>query len=255
VAGTQKQQLLARVGEALVADEVVDLPGELSERDLVGVVHRYFWGESVAEVVGRDPEELARLALEHLRLAAVRPRGAEVVAVDRPVDGPAVLRVVTDDMPFLVDSVTAEVVRQKVGLDHVVHPVVLVRRDATGNLLQFCDSPRSDDSVTESWIAVLLSRQVDDEAAHDLIAGLRTVLADVRRVHEDAARLHDRALDVAHSLEQQRGHGPTTRRRASAGTRGRCCLPCRCWRAMSLTVGTNTSRSPVARRPFRLRIS
>ena len=37
--------------------------------------------------------------------------------------------VVTDDMPFLVDSVTAEVVRQGFRLEHVVHPVLVVRRD------------------------------------------------------------------------------------------------------------------------------
>ena len=41
------------------------------------------------------------------------------------------VRLVTDDMPFLVDSVTAEVVRQGVDLAHIVHPVVVVRRDLT----------------------------------------------------------------------------------------------------------------------------
>ncbi len=130
------------------------------------------------------------------------------MAVDRTAGGASVLRVVTDDMPFLVDSVAAEVVRQKVVLDHVVHPVVSVRRDVAGNLLQFCEGTDRPDAIAESWIAVVLAGTIDDEAAEDLVAGLRTVLADVRGVHEDVDKLKARALDLAHFLDQEPPVGP-----------------------------------------------
>ena len=72
-------------------------------------------------------------------------------------------------MPFLVDSVTAEVVRQGAALAHVVHPVVVVRRDVTGRILAFCDSGDAGscgaDALAESWMAVVLDGPVDDEAA------------------------------------------------------------------------------------------
>ncbi len=200
---TEKAHLLDLAGESLASDEVPQLPAGLTEDDVPAVVHSYFRGEPAAEVVGHDPESLARLALDHLALAGTRPQGAALVAVDRTAGGASVLRVVTDDMPFLVDSVTAEVVRQKVVLDHVVHPVVSVRRDVTGTLLQFCDGKDSPDAIAESWIAVVLAGTIDDEAADDLVAGLRTVLADVRGVHEDAGKLRERALDLAHFLEQE----------------------------------------------------
>ncbi|SDN74761.1 glutamate dehydrogenase [Klenkia soli] len=202
-ARTEKANLLDLAGEALATEEVPDLPAGLTDDDVPAVVHSYFRGEPAAEVVGHDPGSLARLALDHLALAATRPQGAAVVAVDRTQNGSSVLRVVTDDMPFLVDSVAAEVVRQKVVLDHVVHPVVHVRRDITGTLLQFCDGTDPADAIAESWIAVVLAGTIDDEAADDLVAGLRTVLADVRGVHEDAEKLKARALDLAHFLERE----------------------------------------------------
>ncbi|QNG36775.1 NAD-glutamate dehydrogenase [Geodermatophilaceae bacterium NBWT11] len=204
-ARAEKEQILDRAA-VLAASEVGPLPAGLTVADVPALVHRYYRGEPAAEVVGHDPAELVALALDHLRLAEVRPQGSATVALDRPADGPAVLRVVTDDMPYLVDSVTAEVVRQKVGLEHVVHPVVVVRRDVTGGLLAFCDSGDvascGTDALAESWMAVVLAGSVDDEAAEDLVAGLRTVLADVRGVHEDTGKLRDRALDLAHFLEE-----------------------------------------------------
>ncbi|WP_091547001.1 NAD-glutamate dehydrogenase [Modestobacter sp. DSM 44400] len=204
----EKRQLLDRAAAAAQRQLPGggELPAGIQSADLPALLHRFFGGEPAAEVVGRDPAELARLALGHLRLAASRPQGSATLEVHRRDDGVAVLRVVTDDMPFLVDSVTAEVVRQGVVLDHVVHPVVVVRRDVAGRLLAFCDSTDAGacgaDALPESWMAVVLDGPVDEEAAGDLLTGLRTVLGDVRAVHEDADRLTARARELAAALDQ-----------------------------------------------------
>ena len=109
----------------------------------------------------------------HLRLAEVRPIGSATVAAHHLPDGRAVIRLVTDDMPYLVDSVTAEVIRQGFALAHIVHPVVVVRRDLRGRILAFCDSRVADgcgaDALTESWMAVVLDGPLDDEASTDLV--------------------------------------------------------------------------------------
>src|SRR4051794_22796922 len=183
-----------------------ELPAGCTKDELTGLLQRYYWSEPAAEVVGHDPADLAALALGHLRLAEVRPQGSATVDVSRVPDGRAVLRIVTDDMPFLVDSVTAEVVRQGAGLQHVVHPVVVVRRDVTGRIRAFCDSADPGacgaDAVAESWMAVVLDGPLDDEAGRDLVTGLRTVLADVRAVDEDAGRMRARALELADRLDR-----------------------------------------------------
>ncbi|GAB3306636.1 NAD-glutamate dehydrogenase [Geodermatophilus aquaeductus] len=212
-ANDRKRALLAQAADA-AADAAAGSPDEAlptgcGPADLPALLQRYYWSEPAAEVLGHEPADLAALALRHLRLAAVRPQGSATVVVERLPDGRGLLLVVTDDMPFLVDSVTAEVVRQGAGLQHVVHPVVVVRRDVSGALRAFCDSPGTaaagcgPDALAESWMAVVLDGPLDDEAAGDLVTGLRTVLADVRAVDEDAPRTAARALELATRLEEQ----------------------------------------------------
>ena len=214
-ARSEKRELLDRAASVAVSElgPKSTLPGGCVPGDLPALLQRYYWSEPAAEVLGHDPAELAGLALGHLKLAEVRPPGKATVDVHLLTDGRggaaggggAVIRLVTDDMPYLVDSVTAEVVRQGAALAHVVHPVVVVRRDVTGRMKAFCDSSDAADcgadALTESWMAVVLDGPVDEEAADDLVSGLRTVLDDVRAVDEDAARMRARILEIAGRLD------------------------------------------------------
>src|SRR5918912_148942 len=204
----EKRRRLERAARAALGG-APGLPAGCGADDVPALLRRYYWRGPAAEVLDHDPADLAALALRHLRLAEVRPQGSATVDVQELAAGDgtgsrALVLVVTDDMPFLVDSVTAEVVRQGFGIEHVVHPVLVVRRDVTGRIRAFCDSADPDvcgaDALAESWMAVLLDGPLDEEAAGDLVAGLRTVLADVRAVHEDAARMRTRALELADRL-------------------------------------------------------
>src|SRR3954452_14662167 len=188
-ARNEKRQLLARAAEAARSAGRA-LPTRCTEDARPALLQRSSWSEPAAEVLGHEPAELAELALGHLRLAEVRPPGSATVDVQRLPDGRSVIRLITDDMPYLVDSVTAEVIRQGFALAHIVHPVVVVRRDLHGKIRAFCDSSLAvgcgSDALTESWMAVVVDGTLDDEAAADLATGLRTVLDDVRSVDEDA---------------------------------------------------------------------
>jgi glutamate dehydrogenase len=204
----EKRQLLDRAADAARSElgGKLRLPAGCGPDDLPALLQRYYWSEPAAEVLGHEPDELAGLALGHLRLAEVRPPGSATVDVQRLPDGRSVIRLVTDDMPYLVDSVTAEVVRQGVTLAHIVHPVVVVRRDLRGKIKAFCDSALAagcgSDALTESWMAVVVDGTLDDEAGADLVSGLRTVLDDVRAVDEDAERLRARLLELAARLQE-----------------------------------------------------
>src|SRR3954470_5551981 len=204
-ARNEKRQLLARAAEA-ARSAGRELPTGCTEDALPALLQRYYWSEPAAEVLGHEPAELAELALGHLRLAEVRPPGSATVDAQRPPDGRAVIRLVTDDMPYLVDSVTAEGVRQGFALAHIVHPVVVVRRDLHGRIRAFCDSNLAagcgPDALTESWMAVVLDGPLDAEASADLVSGLRTVLDDVRAVDEDTERLRRRVLELAGRLDE-----------------------------------------------------
>src|SRR4051794_21886715 len=207
-ARTEKRQLLDRAAASARSElgKKLQLPTGCEPDDLPALLQRYYWSEPAAEVLGHEPEELAGLALGHLKLAEVRPPGSATVDVQRLPDGRSVIRLVTDDMPYLVDLVTAEVVRQGVTLAHIVHPVVVVRRDLRGKIKAFCDSSLAagcgSDALTESWMAVVVDGTLDAEAGADLVTGLRTVLDDVRAVDEDAERLRGRVLELATRLEE-----------------------------------------------------
>ena len=77
-------------------------------------------------VIARDAAQLADFACN-------RPSGAALVRVldvDDPDSTDAVLQVATDDMPFLVDSVTIAVNRSGRTAHWIVHPLLATQRDA-----------------------------------------------------------------------------------------------------------------------------
>ncbi|MBA2640454.1 MAG: NAD-glutamate dehydrogenase [Nocardioidaceae bacterium] len=170
-------------------------------RDLLDV---YFHHVPIEDVVGRDAEDVYGAAVSHYRLAACRPQGTATVQVSTPtVDehgwsaaGHTVVEVVTDDMPFLVDSVTMFLARHDHGIHLVVHPQLHVVRDVTGALRGFDES----DGVAESWMHVEIDRVEDPERLAALEAGLGDVLRDVRETVEDWTKLRDRARDVVEHI-------------------------------------------------------
>ncbi|MFX8786199.1 hypothetical protein ABTM90_20465, partial [Acinetobacter baumannii] len=60
-----------------------------------------------------------------------------------------VVEIVNDDMPFLVDSITAELNRRDISVHLVVHPVLRVARDQAGALAGLAE-----DGQRESWMHI-----------------------------------------------------------------------------------------------------
>src|SRR5262245_33757122 len=82
-------------------------------------------------------EEIAGFATEAWRFMAQRRPGAPKIRIYAPEGGPgrtqsdqvSVLEIINDDMPFLVDSVMAELTARHAQIRLVVHPVFAVVRD------------------------------------------------------------------------------------------------------------------------------
>jgi glutamate dehydrogenase len=164
----------------------------------------------------------ARAELHRSVAQSRKPGQAKVAIIDE--DDNSVVYVVTDDMPFLVDSVNAELVRQKSAIHLVVHPLfVITRNRATGELVKVDRVPStvglsSGDTATmptvshliadgentshmESWIAVEIGR-VGAEARDRLTKGLQRVLGDVRAAVEDWPKMRNKALQIAADLDK-----------------------------------------------------
>ncbi|MCC3294823.1 NAD-glutamate dehydrogenase [Arthrobacter sp. zg-Y411] len=169
------------------------------------------------------PSVLRERARKHMELALTRAEGTAAVDVVDLGDTSVVL-IVTDDMPFLVDSVTAEVVRRNAAIRLVVHPIFLATRDPRNGELQrvqrvpaaagvssgdtaalpnLADLLGTDGGTTrvESWIAVEVARITDQDKRTELINGLTKVLGDVRVAVSDWPAMRSKVHEIARSLD------------------------------------------------------
>ncbi|MEU6539310.1 NAD-glutamate dehydrogenase [Streptomyces sp. NPDC047000] len=189
--------------------------GDLPDQDTVlAFLQRYYLHTAPEDLAGREPEDLFGAAFSHYRLAENRPQGTASVRVHTPtVDengwmcSHSVVEVVTDDMPFLVDSVTNELTRQGRGIHVVIHPQITARRDVTGKLIEILpEAPAGalpHDTHNESWIHVEIDRETDRADLKQITADLLRVLSDVREAVEDWEKMHLAASRLAEGLPDE----------------------------------------------------
>ena len=169
----------------------------------------YYRRVDAEDLRGRDPVNVYGPALSHRQLGEERPEGRALVRVYTPtVDeygwdpGHTIVEIITDDMPYLVDSVTMELERHDVDVHWVVHPQIGVRRDVAGKL-QETGEPFEEpgpEQHNESWMHIEVDRQTDPAALQRIEEGLRRVLGDVRSADEDTAKMGRLAADIADDL-------------------------------------------------------
>jgi glutamate dehydrogenase len=155
-------------------------------------------------------------------MGAARPQGRATVQVRDAGDASltaadTVVDIVTDDMPYLVDSVTMELNRHGADIRLLVHPILVVHRDVTGAahgpITALTGEPNdvsgplaahrpSGDAVPESWIHAELGAVADRGR---LAGDLRRILDDVRVAHEDQRRMRSAARDLVAALTDSGG--------------------------------------------------
>ena len=215
-----RDALLAKAREAWKDDPALAAQalGDGSGGDSVSCYLRAYYQRLATEDLA-PPSRLAAVAEAHARLGLRRPQGRALVQVREPDDAHLnpvsrsglVVDIVTDDMPYLVDSVTTELNRHEAEILLIVHPLLRVRRDVTGGLraiLGVCedDAPAATtDEQTESWIHVELGPPRDRVTAEALAADLRHVLDDVRVAAEDQLRMGSVARRLADDLGGEPG--------------------------------------------------
>jgi glutamate dehydrogenase len=199
-----------------IVERVRRYGGERLQGDRAGLfltfVGPYLDRVDARDLASRSVPDLYGAALAHLRLAGARRPGEPRVAVYSPdfdehgyASPHTVVEVVTDDMRFLVDSVTMELRRRGLGLHLVVHPVLAVRRGSDGALLEILADaatakPADDGVVVESYVRVEVDRQTDRTVLDRIREDLIGVLADVTAAVSDGPEMLDRAAALASEL-------------------------------------------------------
>ncbi|HEX3831529.1 MAG TPA: NAD-glutamate dehydrogenase [Solirubrobacteraceae bacterium] len=196
-------------------DSLTESVGERLEHEPAAAyrefVRQYYHWVPAKDLADRRPVDLAGAIVSHWRLARQREPGEVKVSVynpDRAADGwqspYTAIEVVSDDMPFLVDSVTMELARQGYGIELIVHPVMRVVRDSAGLLHEVLASGGAGVGwQTESVIHVEVARQAASERLAVLHSGIEVVLEEVRAAVEDWGAMRTRTTELAAELRRQ----------------------------------------------------
>jgi len=204
VAGKQKKEtdLVARVAQAMrdsLAAPQADLAGNFARV--------YYGGADAQELAQRDLNDLVGAAAAHLDFGRRHRGGAAKVQVFNPrpeehgwQSTHTVVQIISDDMPFLVDSTTTEINRQGLTLHLVIHPVLRVVRDAEGTLQDIALPAAGAEGRPESFIYLEVDRQTDPARLKEIGDGLQRVLADVAAAVADWKPMQQRLRGLIDEL-------------------------------------------------------
>ncbi|HEC90849.1 MAG TPA: NAD-glutamate dehydrogenase, partial [Alphaproteobacteria bacterium] len=169
-------------------------------------IEQYYAYVPPGDILDIRPQDLFGAAKGHLDFAAVRPRGKSMLRVYNPDpkdDGwtcpHTVVEIVNDDMPFLVDSVTAELSRQGLGVYLAVHPIIRVIRGPRGRLVEVAVDDGGD-GIAESFILVEVNRQ-SGRRLEEIRKGLEAVIKDVSRAVRDWRAMRGKMVEAIGELE------------------------------------------------------
>ncbi len=171
----------------------------------------YYANVPPADIATMDAETLFAAAQSYFRFAQKRLPGEPLIRVFNPRRGDhgwdgdhTVIEIVTEDMPFLVDSITAELNYQGLTVHLVIHPIFDVTRTAAGNMKD-CGPRGGDGGGAESFMHFEVNEQTDPRALAHLTGRLEQVLEDVSA---SVADWRDMRARVASILDDLDAHPP-----------------------------------------------
>ena len=174
-------------------------------------VRQYYHWVPPEDLADRSPIDLYGAAVAHWNLAQQRSPGTAKVRVYNPdleqhgwQSAHTVVEVVSDDMPFVVDSINMELVRRGYGLDLVIHPVIRVHRGAGGELIDVLDpAGASSDAIAESIFHAEVIREPDRERLAELRTNIERALDEVSSAVEDWKPMRERTGALIDELSAQ----------------------------------------------------
>ncbi len=186
------------------------LPAALAEH-LPEVAGAYFRGTDFAWNGDAITDEAMAAFRAHLQFGGQRGPGDSLARVVVPTPGAPAVQVVTDDMPMLLESVTARLARLGVTVVEIVHPVLRVRRHTGGGLVDvIVDGALHERSThSESWMNLRLHPGTDPSRFDAIADAVRDVLVDVRQVISDTDVMRGVQRGVAEHLEALADTGAT----------------------------------------------
>jgi glutamate dehydrogenase len=195
----QRQKLLEQI--------LKEAPREAVFAGVERFLKRYYSDVPPDDMIDRDVDSLRAMAIGHAEFAQRRTSGQPLVRIFNPTIAThgwqsthTIVEIVTDDMPFLVDSVGIALNRRGLTIHLTVHPLIRVLRDDDGNLLEFVDAGH-EGARAESFLHVEIDCETSEEELRRIKTDIEQVLHDVACAVEDWKPMLGRVPKVKQALD------------------------------------------------------
>jgi glutamate dehydrogenase len=184
---------------------------EQDEADALQCLCRAYYEDFTEdEMTARDIADLYGAAIAHWSFGRKRRPAETLVRVYNPdfdqygwQSTHTVLEIVTDDMPFLVDSVALALNGRGLATHVAAHPVYLAERNAKGELqnLQHGESATVTGGTREAWMHFEIDRQTEASALTELSKEVAHVLDEVRVTVSDWQPMKQQLQEVVREIK------------------------------------------------------
>lgn len=171
--------------------------------DFPSVLQAYYENADFSDLAQYNQADLTAAADSHCRLAcSPRQKGQTLVRILPPSNNGSfptqdtVVEIVTDDMPFLVDSISMLLNREGLTLNAIIHPIFRLRREADGSASEmYRANDGHNDLPLESLLALRL-HNVHPSQTETLAQKIIELIDEIRIVVSNEHKLRGQLLLV-----------------------------------------------------------
>ncbi len=158
------------------------------------------------------PALLAHVTEQHWALAQNRDSGEPKLKIYSPPEEmggsrKTIIDVVSDDLAFLVDSIVAEVNKNNLLLDLLIHPILYTLYDKNGDLQRTSLEP-SEGYIRQAHVHVQIKDIPPEDVLKVLEDGLYTALKDVHLCNKDWKSMLEQLKQARRDLENAKTRRP-----------------------------------------------
>ncbi|HET8797887.1 MAG TPA: NAD-glutamate dehydrogenase domain-containing protein, partial [Thermoanaerobaculia bacterium] len=172
-------------------------------------VRRYFAHVAPEDVIYTSFETLVGGVMSLWDLGAQRTPGVPKIRLFNPtVDRNGwglehtVIEIANDDMPFLVDSVSAEIHRRDRKIHLLLHPVIRTVRDSAGNRVEVTDTQHGSRAMVESYMHIEIDQETEAAELESIRQSIESIFQQVRLAVRDYQPTRVRLAEDIAEIEQ-----------------------------------------------------
>ena len=182
--------------------------------ELESFINQYYRKTPESDLSIATPEDFGGAAISHWQLLQRRQPRQILIRVFNPrveqhgwQSPHTVIELVTDDMPYLVNSVSMVITQSGFNIHLTVHPILQVERNEDGSITSLANGSETKNStqtggVAESLVHFQIDRIVDEDRLAALQHKIESVIYQVTTVYEDGDTLLLQPQAMAEKLRQ-----------------------------------------------------